>query len=155
MDIEICDMKEEDITLCADIVLNSSIGDKYGFTAATLENSLRGGFDSHHLLLTAIVGSEIAGFAWIDQKGAFSTAPYLRLIAVHHNFRGRKIGSALLDAFEERTASLRRDYFLLVSSFNSDAIAFYEKHGYKNVGRLAGFAKEGIDELIMVKKWNR
>jgi ribosomal protein S18 acetylase RimI-like enzyme len=40
----------------------------------------------------------------------------------------------------------------LVSDFNTGAQQFYEKQGYQRVGALPDFAKEGITEVIMVKK---
>ncbi|HDQ14023.1 MAG TPA: N-acetyltransferase, partial [Sediminispirochaeta sp.] len=91
-------------------------------------------------------------FAWADPRGAFSTAPYLRLIAVNPIARSAGVGSALLAEFEERTAEEGRDFFLLVSEFNKKAISFYERHGYRKTGRLEDFAKKGITEIMMVKK---
>jgi ribosomal protein S18 acetylase RimI-like enzyme len=92
------------------------------------------------------------GFAWIDPRGAFSSAPYLRLLAVSQTTRGNGIGSRLLQEFEERTLYVGRDFCLLVSDFNERAIAFYERQGYVKSGALPDFACSGVTEILMVKK---
>jgi ribosomal protein S18 acetylase RimI-like enzyme len=103
-------------------------------------------------LFVAESGGRVVGFAWIDPRGAFSTAPYLRLIAVDGSARGSGVGSVLLSEFEARTASVGRDWCLLVSDFNERAQEFYERHGYNRVGALPDFARAGITEILMVKK---
>jgi ribosomal protein S18 acetylase RimI-like enzyme len=144
-------MAGADTPVCAALVCNSSIGDRYGFTLPTLTEKLILALDSGGELFVAEIDSEIAGFSWIDPRGAFSSAPYLRLIAVDENFRGNGVGSVLMHEFEMRTIDVGRDYFLLVSDFNEGAIRFYEQHGYKKRGELPDFAKQGITEIIMVK----
>ena len=95
--------------------------------------------------------ASLVGFAWVDPRGAFGSAPYLKLIAVDASARSSGIGAALLAEFEKRTAGQGRLWTLLVSDFNTRAQAFYASHGYREAGRLAGFAIEGVAEIIMVK----
>jgi ribosomal protein S18 acetylase RimI-like enzyme len=146
-------MAPEDAPGCAAIVCASEIGERYGFEperlAATLLSALASGSGE---LFVAEAGGALAGFAWIDPRGAFSTAPYLRLIAVDEDLRGSGVGAALLAAFETRTAAVGRDFCLLVSDFNLGAQAFYEKKGYRKAGALPDFAREGITEILMVKR---
>jgi ribosomal protein S18 acetylase RimI-like enzyme len=94
----------------------------------------------------------IVGFAWGEPKGAFASAPYLRLIAVSESSRGCGVGSVLLAEFESRTLRVGRDWCLLVSDFNKEAQAFYERHGYRRIGALEDFARAGIAEILMVKR---
>ncbi len=155
MALTISPMREDEISKCAQIATDSQIGLSYQFTQKGIEKNLREAFTSHHLLLTASLDSTVVGFAWVDPKGAFSSAPYLRLLAVKEGYRGHHIGSSLLEAFELQTSYLCRDYFLLVSDFNTKAISFYEKNGFVQVGLLPEFAKKGINEIIMVKKWKK
>ncbi|MFA5852200.1 MAG: GNAT family N-acetyltransferase, partial [Spirochaetales bacterium] len=79
-------------------------------------------------------------------------APYLKLIAVDGTKRSSGVGSALLEAYERRTATVGRVWTLMVSDFNLRAIAFYEKHGYEKSGAIPGFSRKGITEIIMAKK---
>ena len=87
----------------------------------------------------------------MDPKGAFGSSPYLKLIAVDSSIRSTGVGSALLAEFEKRTSGTGRPWLLLVSDFNTRAIAFYERHGYKEAGRLLDFAVQGVAEIIMIK----
>lgn len=168
-------MTGADVETCAAIACDSDIGRRYGFSpermAAQLAAALASGrqdlfvaCDFAEAPMAAIAEAPMAaaadapcgilGFAWVDPRGAFSSAPYLRLIAVAPGGRGAGVGSALLAAFEERTAEVGRDWCLLVSDFNARAIAFYERHGYAKVGALSDFAVPGIAEIIMAKRRN-
>lgn len=149
------DMREGDVDACARMVCASAIGSRYAFTpegmSATLGKALAAGGQLFVAEVDGLDGSP-AGFAWIDPRGAFSSAPYLRLIAVDEGRRGGGVGAALLAEFEKRTASVGRDWCLLVSDFNEKAIAFYARHGYEKRGLLPDFARPGIAEVLMVKK---
>lgn len=144
-------MEAADAPACAAMACASEIGLRYGFEPEALAATLRAALEAGGELFVALSGGELAGFAWIDPRGAFSSAPYLRLIAVDESRRGSGVGSALLDEFESRTASVGRDWCLLVSDFNLKAQAFYERHGYRKVGAIPDFAREGIAEVFMAK----
>ncbi|NCB02547.1 MAG: N-acetyltransferase [Spirochaetia bacterium] len=152
MAIVIGEMKENEATICAFIACNSLIGVRYNHTLEVLSSRLTDALKNNELLIVAKKDEVIVGFAWISPKGAFSSAPYLRLIAVDELVRGQKVGSLLLEAFENLTYHIGRDFFLLVSDFNEDALRFYKRHGYENRGVLPDFARPGITEYIMVKK---
>jgi ribosomal protein S18 acetylase RimI-like enzyme len=162
-------MTEEDAPACARMVCSSLVGERYGFQPETMAAVLRSALSSGaELFVAELPGAaagqgeqgeqataRLAGFAWIDPRGAFSSAPYLRLIAVDELLRGAGTGAALLAEFETRTAGVGRDWCLLVSDFNVAAQAFYTRHGYRKAGELPGFAREGITEVLMVKKRGR
>jgi ribosomal protein S18 acetylase RimI-like enzyme len=146
-------MQHVDISTCARIACTSSLREAYGFTEEAWQERLKKALTlDENLLFVAEHQQEIAGFAWAHPHGAFLAAPYLRFIAVGEGMRGLGIGSLLLDEYEKRTASVGKDFFLLVSDFNSSAIRFYEQHGYGQVGILPDFSVHGIGEIIMVKK---
>lgn len=145
-------MKDTDAPACAAIACASTIGERYGFKPDSLANTLVAALDAGGEMFVAELDVRVVGFAWIDAHGAFSSAPYLRLIAVDEYLRGSGVGSVLLEEFERRTASVGRDWCLLVSDFNEKARAFYRAHGYREVGALPDFARPGITEIIMVKK---
>jgi ribosomal protein S18 acetylase RimI-like enzyme len=145
-------MKKADAADCAAIACASTIGERYGFEPVSLAAVFSAALDSGGEFFVAELEGRVAGFAWIDPHGAFSSAPYLRLIAVDESLRGSGVGSVLLAEFESRTASVGRDWFLLVSDFNVKAQAFYERHGYRKCGALPDFARPGITEILMAKK---
>jgi ribosomal protein S18 acetylase RimI-like enzyme len=145
-------MVKSDAPACAAIACASAIGGRYGFQPDAMAKTLGTALEAGAELFVAESTGRVVGFAWIDSRGAFSTAPYLRLIAVEESLRGSGVGSSLLDEFETRTASVGRDWCLLVSDFNKRAQAFYERHGYRKAGALPDFARVGITEILMVKK---
>jgi ribosomal protein S18 acetylase RimI-like enzyme len=134
------------------MVCASVIGERYGFQPVTMAGTLRDALGKGGVLFVAECSGRLAGFAWIDPRGAFSSAPYLRLIAVDESIRGAGIGAALLAEFEARTAGGVRPWCLLVSDFNTAAQAFYRKHGYEQAGLIPDFARQGIAEVLMIKK---
>ncbi len=155
-----------DLGACARIACDSEIGRRYGFRPEVLEAKMEAALASGALILVAesdppgsaaasgagSAGSDAAqGFAWIDPRGAFGSSPYLKLIAVDPAARSSGIGAELLRAYEAAARSGRL-YTLLVSDFNEKAIAFYERHGYREAGRLPGFAVPGITEILMIKE---
>ena len=152
MPVRIRDMTITDAPSCAAFACASEIGRRYGFTKEGLAQTFTDAISRREQLFVAEEQGRVIGFAWIDPRGAFSTAPYLRLIVVDESHRAGGVGSALLAEFETRTVSVGRDYCLLVSDFNTAAQAFYEKHGYKRAGALPDFARAGITEVLMVKK---
>lgn len=165
MNLRIEEAQPEDIVECARIACGTDIGRRYGFVENTLAEKMRNRIKSGDVMLigretdTIETGSQnttapryILGFAWIDTKGGFGQAPYLKLIAIDAKRQSIGAGSQLLSAFEDRTRGMGRAWFLLVSDFNDRAIRFYEKNGYAKAGELPDFAKDGITELIMYKR---
>ena len=148
-------MRDDDATACARIACDSPIGERYGFKVDELAATLVAATRATGQVVVAEDGGCIVGFAWIEPRGAFCWAPYLRLIAVAPDVRGGGIGGALLEEFERRTADVGRDWCLLVSDFNRRAIAFYVGHGYARAGELPDFARPGITEVLMVKRRRR
>ena len=102
-------------------------------------------------LLVFEEGGAPIGIAWFQVRGTLGLGGYLRLLAVSAEGQGRQVGRRLLEAYEETVARASRHTFLLVSDFNREAQRFYEKHGYRQVGRLPEAVLPGVDELIYWK----
>jgi ribosomal protein S18 acetylase RimI-like enzyme len=149
-------LTEKDIDDCAHLATSLALGVRYGFVKEHWIEKLRRALqEKDNLLFLAEEQGLIAGFFWAHLSGAFLSAPYLRFIAVSPDFQGRGVGTLLLNEFEQQTRYLGKDWFLLVSDFNTTAQRFYEKQGYQKVGALPDFAKEGIAEILMVKRYER
>lgn len=94
-------------------------------------------------------GSDIAGFVIMQTCGSFSG--YIQTICVSEKYRGMGIGTRLLEFCEKRILSYSPNIFICVSSFNSGAIRLYESFGFKLVGELNNFVKDGFTELLLRK----
>ena len=91
------------------------------------------------------------GLALVRERG-LAGAPYLVSIAVAETYRGQGIGEQLLRFVEDLFRGRFRHLFLCVSSFNSRARVFYERHGYRAVGALPDFIVDGHAETLMMKR---
>ena len=93
--------------------------------------------------------NEIAGFVIIQTCGTFSG--YIQTICMSEPYRGRGLGTKLLQFCEERILKFSPNVFICVSSFNKGAIKLYYDFGFKLVGELENFVKEGFTELLLRK----
>ncbi len=108
----------------------------------------------HHpdyLLFIAHTGNVPCGMMILHPRGVASS-PYLKTIAVDFSVRGKGVGSIMLGFAEKLFSSQSKHFFLCVSSFNSDARAFYERHGYRLVGEFEDYIIEGASEILMYKR---
>lgn len=92
---------------------------------------------------------EIAGFVILQVCGTFSG--YIQTICIHENYRGKGFGTKLLKFCEERVLKFSPNLFICVSSFNRDAFRLYYRFGFRLVGELDNFVKEGFTELLLRK----
>lgn len=98
-----------------------------------------------------VIGLEgnIVGFAILQLAGTFKG--YIQTLCIHENKRGNGLGKKLLQFCEKRILKISPNIFICVSSFNSGAIRLYENFGFKHVGKLDNFVKEGFTELLLRK----
>ena len=92
---------------------------------------------------------EIAGFVILQICGSFSG--YIQTLCVNRKYRGQGLGKRLLYFCQERIYRISPNIFICVSSFNKGAIKLYNEFGFKLVGELKDFVKEGFDELLLRK----
>jgi ribosomal protein S18 acetylase RimI-like enzyme len=94
-------------------------------------------------------GKDIAGFVILQVCGTFSG--YIQTICIREDFRGKGFGTKLLKFCEERVLKFSPNLFICVSSFNKGAIKLYYEFGFKLIGELDNFVKEGFTELLLRK----
>jgi diamine N-acetyltransferase len=94
----------------------------------------------------ALAGAAAIRWPWL--KG-----PYLELLGLTPEFQGRGLGAAVLNWMErEATIAKARWLWLLVSSFNVRAIAFYERQGFERTATLDDLVADGFIEVLMRKR---
>ena len=93
--------------------------------------------------------NELAGFVVLQVCGSFKG--YIQTICVKEQFRGCGFGKKILAFCESRILELSPNIFICVSGFNTGAIKLYQSQGFKLVGELTDFIKEGFTELLLRK----
>ena len=76
------------------------------------------------------------------------------MIIVEEKYRGKGIGKELINHFERVIAADYDKVFLMVGDFNKRAKNLYEHLGYKEVGVIPNFYKDGVNEYLMYKVCN-
>lgn len=94
-------------------------------------------------------GQEIAGFVILQICGTFSG--YIQTICIGKKYRGKGFGRKLLQFCEERILKFSPNVFICVSSFNKGAIKLYYDFGFKLIGEMDNFVKQGFSELLLRK----
>jgi ribosomal protein S18 acetylase RimI-like enzyme len=92
---------------------------------------------------------DIAGFVILQIGGTFKG--YIQTVCVGEDYRGKGIGRKLLHFCEEHILKISPNLFICVSSFNTGAIHLYEEFGFKRVGELEDFVKQGFTEILFRK----
>lgn len=152
MNIEIKPLIISDIERSTKIICNSLLAEKYGYVKEKINNMLLNALENKEKIFTAHIEKDVVGLIWFDTKGTFTVAPYLKLIVIDEKYKGKNIGSTLLEFYENNCKETKKPYFLLVSDFNKNAIEFYERKGYKKIGTIPSFVKKDINEIIMFKE---
>jgi [ribosomal protein S18]-alanine N-acetyltransferase len=91
----------------------------------------------------------LAGFVILQICGSFKG--YIQTICVDQQFRNRGLGKEILKFCEERILKISPNIFICVSAFNEGAIRLYQDFGFKKIGELENFVKEGYTEILLRK----
>jgi ribosomal-protein-alanine N-acetyltransferase len=91
----------------------------------------------------------IAGFAILQICGTFKG--YIQSLCISEIHRNKGMGKKLLQFCEGRILKISPNIFICVSSFNEGAIKLYYEFGFKLIGELNDFLKEGFSELLLRK----
>lgn len=91
------------------------------------------------------------GFYWLIPRGAFHSFPYLHIVAVKEEYRGKGYGKEIIHSIEEQIFKESPKLFLVVADFNPRAKKLYEKLGYKEAGVIPDLYKAGVTEHLMMK----
>jgi GNAT superfamily N-acetyltransferase len=78
--------------------------------------------------------------------------PYIELLGLIESYRRHGIGTQLLNWAETETRYENNNIWLAISSFNHEAMEFYSRHGFKQIGKIEGLVHPEYDELLL-RKW--
>lgn len=154
MGVEIVPMQLHVVPQCAAILSSTPLWrDVYGVTYDRAVRLFTDGLaDSYQTFLVAQMNGKVVGLADYVKHGAFFFGSYLRLLAVHADYRSQGIGAQLLSQVEAVVHKSTPNMFLLATQENTEAHRFYIKMGYKHVGTLPDFVVKGVTECIFWKR---
>lgn len=136
----------EDFEVCALMMCST---DPWITLGMNYEQCLKAFEGSCKEIYTISVQNEIAGFVIIQTGGTFSG--YIQTICIGEGWRGRGLGRKLLLFCEKRIHEFSPNVFICVSSFNEGAKKLYLDFGFKFIGELENFVKQGYSELLLRK----
>jgi len=138
--------RKADAEICARMMANS---EPWITLRRDYDASLKILTDSSREVYLAIVSDEIVGFTILTMHGAF--VGYLQSVCVAPEWRGKGIGSQLMDYVEKRILGETPNVFICVSSFNERVQKLYERRGYEVVGELKNWIVPGHSEILLRK----
>lgn len=136
---------------CIEALMNSELGAQYFSEKEKAKNALIEGFNKDEIIVAVDNDNRCIGFIWYIPHGAFHAFPYLHIIAVKEEYRGKGLGSRIIEHLESVLAENNSKCFLVVADFNTEAKRLYDKIGYIEVGRIPDLYKKGVTEIIMMK----
>ncbi|MEX1376543.1 MAG: N-acetyltransferase [Eubacteriales bacterium] len=152
MDIEIIKANPDSMPECVEALEDSELGRRYFSSAGTAHKALQEGFDKKQIYIAQDSQKNCLGFLWYVPDAMFHSFPFLHIIAVKRQHRGKGIGKKMLGFFEDTCFESHSKVFLVVADFNPKAQKLYESMGYEKVGVIPGLYREGITENLMMKK---
>ena len=153
----ITELKKDELNEISAMIFKDEIGKKYYPTEQIILNLLEEGHKFDRMYV-AKNGTEIIGFIWFQEKGAFYIYPYLQMIYVKKEYRKFGVGRTLLDFFENASLNgsdytkIKNKVFLCVGEWNLNAIKFYNKAGYTEIGVLPGLFRKRVNERLYMKE---
>ena len=106
--------------------------------------------DDRHIFIVAADGDTVLGYVgmmYVLDEG------YISNVAVHPDWRRRGAADALLTGLEERAKKLLLSFLTLeVRESNAPAIALYEKHGFRPVGRRKNYYEKPAEDAILMTR---
>jgi ribosomal-protein-alanine N-acetyltransferase len=98
-------------------------------------------------LLVADIGGKVVGYLALMELGMDAK---IMSFAVKNEFRGKRIGSMLLDAAIKRCKERGKARLILeVRISNSAAQALYKKRGFEIIGTISNYYSDGEDAYLM------
>lgn len=82
--------------------------------------------------------------------------PYLQLLAILPSGQGRGLGQLVLDWMERDARAIGdRNLWVAAADYNTGAIRFYERHGFKRVAAIDGLVHDDRSDVLLRKKLSR
>jgi len=90
-------------------------------------------------------GAVVIRYPWL-------LGPYLNFLGLVPDHQRRGIGELVLGWMEREVRGRDRNLWLCVTSFNTAALRFYERQGFRQAAVLDGLVIDSADEVLMRKR---
>lgn len=77
--------------------------------------------------------------------------PYIELLGMFPNYRGKGIGKQVLAWAETEARCEAKNLWVMASSFNHQALNFYQSLGFHPIGPIQGLVTPEYDEILLRK----
>lgn len=151
MEIKLCQGTKCHVQDCKEALMRSDLGKVYFSNEDKAIRAIDEFVQTGKLLVALNEEDTVLGFIGYIQNGAFHSFPYLHIIAIREEYRGKGVGGKMMKCFEDMMFNQSSKVFLVVADFNPKAKLFYEKLGYQEVGSIPDLYKEGVTEFLMMK----
>ncbi len=137
-------MKSEQVSAAVSIMLTSEPWESYGFTPPTVENFIKGCVDAGMTRAVLFKENEASGAIREQVVGIVIIQPgflggrFLEILAIAEPHRGKGVGAKIIEAICAECPPNIRDLFVLAAKNNLNAVKFYKKLGFVDVGELPG-----------------
>ena len=118
------------------------------FSAAALGKYLMRDDAALHRYVIAVDGEPVGV---ICVRYPWLRGPYIELIGVSPNQRGKGIGEQVLAWAEAEARREAKNLWVLTSSFNLKALSFYQSQGFYPIGPIQGLVTPEHDEILLRK----
>lgn len=95
------------------------------------------------------VGRSLAGGVVVHHP--WLKGPYLQFLAVLPDFQGQGLGGRVLAWMEDEVRGRERNLWVVCSSHNPRALAFYARHGFRAAGIFPDLVRTGFEDVLLRK----
>ena len=118
------------------------------FSSPWSEQAILDSYSEGVLFILAEEEGRVIGYAGLQ---TVLDERYITNIAVSRDFRGRGIGSSLVEQLKEKARQKSLAFISLeVRHSNAAAVALYEKQGFKTVGKRKNFYTAPLEDALIM-----
>jgi GNAT superfamily N-acetyltransferase len=118
------------------------------FSAAGLESYLTREDAALRRYLVSVEGHP-AGVVCV--RHPWLRGPYIELLGLFPHHRGQGLGKQVLAWAENEARREAKNLWVVASSFNHQALRFYQSAGFSPIGPIPGLVTPGHDEILLRK----
>ena len=98
-----------------------------------------------------MAGNDVAGAVGLRLN--WLRGPYVQFLAVLPEYQKRKLGSAFLAWLaHEAKRHGEQNVWVLASTFNEDALRFYQSNGFERTGEIPDLVAQGTAEVLLRRR---